>query len=270
VADPFHFNDYKDFLKAVVHAEGAKRGLQGALAEAAGCKSSYLSQVLSGPVHLTPDHAIGIAEHLGLTEIESDYLLALLHEGRAATPRLKKKLEAQRAALRKRRDDLAARFAGARPPAALPEAVTRYYSHWRYAVAHLMLGIPGLDTPQALAPRLGLSVRKTQEMLESLAAMKLAATSGGKWQPLQNDLHLPKGSPLANVTHVNWRMRSVQRLQDEADADDLVYSGIHTLSRGDVDKIKGIMRDALERARAVIAPSPEEEVICLLVDCFVV
>lgn len=268
--DPFPFDDYKDVLRAAIKAASGKRGYQGAMAAAAGCKSSYLSQVLSGPAHLTPDHGIGVAEFLGLADLASDYFLNLLHAARAATPKLKARLSAQRMTLKKQRDDLMARFAGARPPDVTAEGATRYYSHWRYAALHLMLGIPALQTPAALAPRLGLSVRKTQEMLESLAAMSLAALEGGRWVPRDNNLHLPKGSVMANVSHANWRMRSVQRVQEEDRGDDLFYTGVHTLSRQDLSKVKEILRDSLARARAVIGPSKEEEAVCIICDCFVI
>src|SRR3954467_14180848 len=89
----FDFDDYKDFLRRRI-AEGG-RGYQAAVARAAGGKSSYLSQVPSGPVHLTPDHVANLCAFWKFSELESDYLLAMVGLARAATPTLKRSLHRQ-------------------------------------------------------------------------------------------------------------------------------------------------------------------------------
>src|SRR5258707_1252594 len=66
---PFDYKDYRLFLKALCRQPEAKRGFQAALAKAAGCQSSYLSQVLQGNVHVTKDSAWQPAMQMGRRQL---------------------------------------------------------------------------------------------------------------------------------------------------------------------------------------------------------
>jgi len=58
----FSSENYKAYLKSVLDGPGKERGYQSRLAEAAGCQRSYLSQVVHSTPHLTPEHAMGMAQ----------------------------------------------------------------------------------------------------------------------------------------------------------------------------------------------------------------
>jgi hypothetical protein len=64
---------------------------------------------------------------------------------------------------------------------------------------------------------------------------------------------------------VLWRQRSIQSIYTRAQ-DSLHYTGLHTFARKDFARIREIFLSALEKARAVIEPSPEEELACMCVD----
>ena len=95
----FDFVDYKEYLKARVRT-ARTRGLQSEIARAIRCQPSFLSKVLSGKVHLTPDHAVLLAHHWKMTHEEAEYFRELVQLGRASTPVLRQVIEGRLANLK--------------------------------------------------------------------------------------------------------------------------------------------------------------------------
>src|SRR5687768_13356982 len=89
----FNFLDYKKYLKEVIRENRGTHGYKTRLAKAAGCRSSYLSQVLHGNFDLSPEHALGLANFWGLSTTEKDFFIQLVHLARAGTKELKKYYE---------------------------------------------------------------------------------------------------------------------------------------------------------------------------------
>ena len=61
IPNVFEFLDYRKFLTAVIEKQSRTKGFRALLASGAGCQRTYLSMALHGKVHLTPEHALGIA-----------------------------------------------------------------------------------------------------------------------------------------------------------------------------------------------------------------
>jgi len=95
----FSFVDYKEFLKNKVRL-ARTRGMQSEIARAIRCQPSFLSKVLSGKVHLTPDHAVLLAHHWKMTLEEAEYFRELVQLGRASTPVLRQVIEGRLANLK--------------------------------------------------------------------------------------------------------------------------------------------------------------------------
>lgn len=74
----YNYQDYKSYLRDRCAERSSARGFQSLLAKAAGCQAPFISQMLRSHVHITPDHACGLAEFLGLDEVETEYFLNLL------------------------------------------------------------------------------------------------------------------------------------------------------------------------------------------------
>jgi hypothetical protein len=262
----FDATDYKDYITSRIQEHGRGRGAHGRTAEAAGCKSSYLSQVLHGPAHLTPDQAAGLCEYWSLTDHEAEYFLTLLSLARAGTPALRRRLDRQLTALRERQANLAQRFQRSRGIADA-DAIMAYYSSWHYAALHMAVGIETFQTTEQLAARFGLSARMTQSALSTLADLGLVQQTESRWQRAPIDLHLPRNSPMAANAHSQWRRRAEARYLEDRDSG-LFYTGVHTLAKADIEKLRAIFAEALERSRELIHASPEEELVCVLCDVF--
>src|ERR1700722_8117600 len=106
----FENTDYKDVLHTQIAANRDRRGYRSELAQAAGCQLSFLSQALHSHVHLTPDHAAGLATFWGFDHDERDYFLELVNLARAGSQVLKKILLKRLEEIKDRHENLARRY----------------------------------------------------------------------------------------------------------------------------------------------------------------
>jgi hypothetical protein len=84
--------------------------------------------------------------------------------------------------------------------------------------------------------------------------------------PTKRNLHLSPESPFTSIQHRNWRQKTVLHLQEESDG--LHYTGVHALKRTDADRLRSLLLETIQRARQVIDPSLEEELVCFAVDFY--
>ncbi|HUP58711.1 MAG TPA: DUF4423 domain-containing protein [Bdellovibrionota bacterium] len=261
----FSFDDYKDLLSDRVREQGA--GYKSRLARSIGTPPSFLSQVLHTHVHLSLDHGARLAAFWSLGEDERDYLLGLIQLARAGSRELREIVRGQLAALRKRNEDLSRRY---RQPA-LPtnDEQWTYYTAWHLGAIHMLLTVPGFQKARPIASRLQIPVELVEQGLGALAALGLATAKGEIWSAAKKSIHLDKRSPASPVNHMIWRQRAIQKIY-EASERSLHYSGLHTLSRADYERVRALLLDSLDRARKIIEPSKEEELVCLCFDLFAV
>jgi uncharacterized protein (TIGR02147 family) len=262
----FGFDDVRGYLKGVLSERGSQRGLQSRLAEAAGCSASFLSQALAGKVQFTPEHVHGMAMWLRLPEAELAFLVLLVERERAGSQGYVRWLDARIVAARRQDADLAERLPKGRIEDHVHEV--SYYSSWVNAAVHVALSIPELRSAPALAARLRLPQSHVEATLVSLEHMGLARREDREnWTLTSRFLHLPRQSPLARVNHAGWRAKAVEAIHSGRDAP-IQYTSVFSLARSDIARLEEMVRTFVEETRAVIAESPEEEVVCFLVDLF--
>ena len=263
--DIFEFSDYRAVLSAQISLNASIRGYQARLAEAAGCKRSFLSQVLHSNVNLTPDHGIGLCDFWKLDEDQTDWFMELLAEARAGTIQMRKLCRRRLDALKKKRANLTERF---KPSRLLSkEAQAEYYSSWYWAAIHIVTCIPTCQTVQQISSRLQLRDGLVHKTLISLEKMGLVIQKGKGWQVAESDLHVPKASKLNIANHVNWRQRAISDIQI-GEEDSLHYTAVHALAVKDIPKIRREADICYSGTREIVKPSPEEEIVCLTCDLF--
>lgn len=263
----FRASDYRTVLESRIAATGKARGVMTRLAAAAGCHPSYLSQVLAGQSQLTTDQAAGIAAHWALSEREEEYFVALVSHARAGQPRLRAMIERRLAALRRESEEVSAHVQGDSSRVTEENALL-YYSSWAYSAAHMAASIPGKCTTAVVTQRLGLAPAATATILESLARMGLIERANdATWAIAQRTLHIPRTSVLTTHHHLNWRAKTSERLQQPA-ADDLYFSGVYGLAVADLPHVRDALLAAIKNVAAVVAPSKEETLMHVGIDCY--
>lgn len=261
----FEFTTYKDFLHAQVDFHREDRGYKGRLAEAAGCNRSFISHVLTSHVELTPDHAAGLARLWRLDGDHYEYFLAMVMKDRAATPELKNFFLRKMKELRQRSEDLSKMVAAAEALSIEEERL--YYSAWYWSAIHILLSVPGFQTPAAIAARLQLPEKLVRDAIQTMVRMGLVAQKKDVWLLTDKNVHTSRNALYTWMHHKNWRDRAVEDHSKKADQS-FHYTGVHSLSRADYEGLKRELAKFLEKSHRTIADSKEETVCCLGIDFF--
>lgn len=262
----YQASDYKDYLRSKIQDHHHERGYPSRLAEAAGCHISYLSQVLHGNVHLTPDHAAALSDYWKLDGDDSEYFLNLVGFARAGSPSLRRILDKRIKEAKSRHQELSNRHRGAKQLS--EEDFAEYYSNWYFSAIHILLGIPSYQTPQKIASRLMLSEEIVHTALEKLEQLKVIRRGKkGTWEISAGDVFLPKASALTTPYHTVWRERAMCDSQFRR-PDSIHYTIVYSMSRKDVEKLRERILELIEEMRATIKNSANEELVTFTCDFF--
>lgn len=262
----FQFEAYRPYLRAVIDENKGRRGYQRLLAQAAGCHTSYFSQVMNSHIQLTPDQAAGLAQFWDMDEAQTEYFLGLVHLDRAGSPALKLHLTKRLKVLREKNVRLTDRI-GAPSSVLGIEAQAMYYSTWYYAAIHMLVSIPAFRTAENLAKQLSLPLGVIKTALENLATMGLVQQGPSEWIPTAKIIHISDRSPLNASNHAHWRQLATLRIQ-EGRAGETHYSACYALSHADYKKLREEVLALVAQSRAIVGPSQEETAAIFTVDLF--
>jgi uncharacterized protein (TIGR02147 family) len=262
----FDFNDYKAYLSAWIESKPGKgRGVKSRLAEKALCHPAYISQVLQGPAHFTLEQSALMSEYMGHTQEEEEFFLLLVQIGRAGNEKLRNHFQAKIKQILDKRLVLKNRLSFKKTLSEDKQAI--FYSAWYYLAIYILLTIPEFRSREPIARHLSLSMEKVSEVLTFLTSIGLAVEKDGQYLVGEVNLHLGEGSPMLAKHHTNWRLQAIQSL-DRTQAGELHYSSVSSASVKDIAKIRAVLVRAIEEARSIIEPSPEEQLFCYNLDLF--
>lgn len=261
----FDFLDYKDYMNEKVKGHRLSKGYRAQLAEAAGCKQSFISQVLRTHVQLTPDHAANLSSFWQFSPTEGQYFLNLVLLARAASPRLKQAIKERLKELKAGQEDLSERLQWNNISS--EEIQKTYFSSWYWTAIYVMTSIERYSSPQAIAARLNLPLPVVEKTLDALVAWELLKKTKNGWRVTESRIHLPRSSSMNEMNHFNWRQRAMTNIQAQ-DQQSLHYSLVFALSLEDFERLKEMARQFLESVHTVIGPSPSQELACFTFDLF--
>lgn len=262
----FGFSDYREFVTHKIQTDHSGRGYQKKLALAAGCQSSYLSQVLSSQANLTVEQAIGLCSYWSFDEDETEFFITLVQHDRAGTVKLKEHLLTKMEAIRVKRRKLSTRFQTTSQ--ITPGQELEYYSTWYLPVIHTMIAIPSFRYPRAIATQLNLELQTVENALVSLQKSGLAEKTDHGWINTARSIHLKSESPLNFAYHNNIRQMAGRAMQKSKPGENIHYSAVYSLSQSDFDKLKQQMINTLEESRKVVMDSKEETTAVFAMDFF--
>lgn len=236
------------------------------LANAAGCDRTLFSQTLNSKVHLSPDHALGISEFLGMSEGEQEYFLTnLLHDrasrasSRAILKRKMIKLTKEDQVLNKkvvsqeRLDELSVKQREA------------YYSSWLVSAAHILTSIAEFRTVEAVARRLSISNQQAHNILENLRNLGIVQHNESGYAHKGTNLHGLATSAFTVLHHHQWRAKAMEFAQS---GESIHYTNVFSLSREDWPKLKRILLDFIEKKRQFVHNSGADDIYCFCCDLF--
>lgn len=260
----YRFIDYKSYLSALEQVQN-QRGFRSRLAEATDCQNAFISQVFNGLVNFNLEQALKISHFLRLKNEEKQYFLWMIEYARAGTTDLKNYFHQLMSDLKEKHLNIKERVQIAETLS--EEAQTIYYSHWIYSAVHIASMIPKLNTVEKLTHAFDFEKEKMSDVIEFLVRHGLVEQKGSQISSGKTQIHLSQNSPNIFKHHTNWRIESIKSL-DHNHRTDLHYSGISSLSKADVDKIRAIFVDTIENYIRTIEKSPEETLYCFNLDFF--
>lgn len=262
----FDHMEYRSYLEAWIEAQGAQGyGLKGRIAQQMGISSSLLSQVLKGDKSFTPDQASDLADFLGLTEIDADYLQLLVDYDRAGTHRYREKLKKKIHLLQQQSRKIGKRVG--RDKELTDEQKAIYYSSWIYTGIRNLSAVPEFGQAEAVAKALKLELPIVNRVLRFLLETGLCKEVDGALTYAVANTHLDSDSPFVNKHHQNWRFQAIQHMERRSE-DDLFYTAPMSLSRAAADDIRKLLPTVIQSILKVSGPSPSETVACLNIDWF--
>jgi uncharacterized protein (TIGR02147 family) len=235
------------------------------MAEHAHFHAAYISQVLQGPAHFTMEQAALISEYLGHDLDEEQFFLLLVQLGRAGNEKLRQHYQRQIRLIQEKRLVLKNRLGFKKSLSDDQHGV--FYGAWYYVAIHVLLTIPKTWDRDSIAKHLSLPVEKVSEALAFMTSTGLIQEEKGRYTVGPVSIHLGEGSPMLARHHSNWRLQAIRSLEQPS-KNQLHYSSVATASEKDIPKIRAILVRAIEEARAIIKPSPEERLFCYNLDLF--
>jgi uncharacterized protein (TIGR02147 family) len=264
MATVFDYKSYKNFLTDTCSGE---RGLLTRLAEAGECQKSYLSACLNGKNHLTLDQVFGMAEYLGMSDGEQEYLFLLVEKEKANTPKLKRKLEDKLRELSREAYRLKNQQRESQVISNVDSGVGTYYSNWMLTAIHTLSSITKFQTAEQIGKRLGLPGNVAQHFLNQLEALEFVKKEGSRYKWGSGNLHLSDDSSWISNHHLNWRLRAVDNTQKN-DRSSMHYTAIQSMSEDDFEILKKKIANFIKEFNKVSDPSEPEEAFCFSLDFF--
>jgi uncharacterized protein (TIGR02147 family) len=267
-ASVFSFNDYRKFIRADIASNKGERGYQKKLANAAKCRPSYLSQVLNSHIQLTMDQAASLCEFWSFNEDRTEFFLALVQCERSSSKTLKDFLLKKISNLQRKHQQVSERVSPEERVSSRDDRLS-YYSNWLFPAVHVLASAKEFQTAEMLAQRLNVPKQLLHTVVDELIRMGFVKEEAGRISSLVRNIHVNRDSPLNISNHFQWRHRSLNKVV-EGDPRSVHYSTLYAMSRADIDILREMLLDFIERTRKLVAPSQEEDVVCLLTDFFYV
>lgn len=262
----YDYKDYKIYLRdALVARTENKRGERTKLAVFLSCHTAYVSQVLNGAAHFSLEQGERVNLFFGHSKEQALFFLFLIQLARAGTPGLRKTFEEQLRLMKEKQFVLKDRLEFKKTLSREDQAV--FYSSWHYGAIHVLVSVPGCHSERGISEYLRLPVERVAEVLQFLVSLNLVTRKDGRYTIGTSHIHLEHDSPMISKHHINWRLQGIQSL-DQVGPTDLHYSSVITASKADASRIQAALVEAIERVRAVVKESKDEEGYCYSLDFF--
>lgn len=262
----FDFESYKPYLNAWIQCQPHQgHGSRAVIARAVGCQTAYISQILRGSAHLSPEQSEKIAQLFGLSEEETSYFLLLVQKDRAGTASLRNHSLRQIRNIQGQRQQLKNRLVS--EMGLNLEAQATYFSSWIYSAIHVLVTIPEYQQRERISEYLQLPRNVVDGVLKFLINCRLITESSGGLRPGTSRMHLPHDSPLIARHHINWRLRAVRDLEVRRE-ESLHYSSCVSISRKDAAEIREQLLKTIEAMKSRVKESPEESLHSICLDFF--
>jgi hypothetical protein len=241
-------------------------GEMGKIAKRLNVSTTWISQVAAGKKLFTSEQANEFADYLKLTNLETDFVLTLIQIERAGTPKLRSFWGEKISQIKRQAADLSKRVTSEQSLSDSSRAI--YYSSAQFSAvrAFLSVGSSGKTLPEVVS-RFQISRARAAEILDFLIGCGLCRKHNDSYLVGPQKLHLEQSSPFSTRHHSNWRVRALKKAENLS-PDELMYTGLVSLSYSDFEKLRGEMLDFVQKFLRTVHDSPAEDTACFNLDFF--
>lgn len=266
INDLFRHHDFYKFLQDdLVNNSKSRRGEKGKLAQHLGVQPSLLSQYLSGSRHLNEDQVYLIGEFYGLSELEQEYLSLLFRLSNATTSSLRSRLKKKIESIKSESKKISSRVSVDKVMSEAEKAIM--YSSWLYIAIWAYASLDNGKTLEEIASKFDLGLKKSKEIVDFLVRSQLCILKDGRYVHHINRTHIEKDSPYFKQHHNNWRIKSIQSL-DQLNESDITFTAPLTLSKQDFVELRQSILTFIDGVYKRVKETEPEDMYCLNIDFF--
>jgi hypothetical protein len=267
---PYSFDDYKEFLRAVISARKKANPDWGSgrFADEIGIQRSYLSRVLHGPADFSSDQLYLASELLGLGAGERRYLLLCLEIARTGVAARKKELLAERGRLQKLnlRSEKYLKSNLAKPEE-LP--YPEYYANPLCPLVHMLLTMPAYARdPRQIPARLNVSPEALAPVYSVLERCQLIRPTKKGYEVISKALHIEARSYLSRLYATQFRLKAIERQQGPQDEADYFFTASFTADEKVRRKLKERLLETLKWLSSEVEQGEPKELFHVNFDLF--
>lgn len=233
----FFLNDnYRDALRYLIKLQEVGRGAFKKIALHLNIDPSIISQIMSGKKDFTESQILHLADYFSITSDQSKYLMMLLLEERAEGAKLKKFYFEQRKFLQKTYTSRS-QFDNENLVELTDNEFNIFYSDWAYVVVHIYLTLHHNQSIDDICKSLNLDSSRVKGILDFLQKIGFIKLSSGKFTGLEKWTDLRSKSHLISKSHVNWRLKSIEKANHLTSAE-LMHTNTLIISDSEFQKFR--------------------------------
>lgn len=260
----FNYEKFTDFLEnEVVKNTSIKHGEKKEIAEFINIHPTTLSQVLNKSRTFNDEQVFLLAKFFNLNEIESEYVLLLHQIENTQNKFFKESLNKKKNKLKKRSLNLKERVEKDQEISDTDKAI--FYSSWHYSCIWVFISLGDGKSINEIQERIGIDKRQVNKVLDFLINIGLCTEKNGKYFQQLGRMHLDKQSPHLKQHHINWRIKSIQSLDNPDDAN-LNFTAPLSLSKKDFEKMREELVNYIQKLSTVVEKTDPEEVYVVNLD----
>ena len=208
----FKHNSYLSFLKTWLNDQPkAGRGIKGQIAKELGISTTLVSFFFSGDKVPTLEQASDLADFIGLSEHEAQYMITLVEIERAGHSRLKQRISQR--AKKEKEEGLRLKSKVKRDKRLNEEESSLYYSSWIFTGVRNLIAIPEINHPKQISERLNISIPMVNQALQVMLSMGLIVKTKEGLEIGPTYTYIDEESPHVGQYRKNWRLRGFDSMK---------------------------------------------------------
>lgn len=261
----FNYLSYKEFISSYFNSLPKNgRGQYKRLSEFLGVSTVIVSQTLKGEREFSSENAFKTTQFLNLNPLETKYFLKLVEYQKAGHHELKKFFQDELKQLQKESKKVKSSYSSFEE--LKDEDKFKFYSDRFYSSIRMASSLPHLNSTDDFASYFKISKEKAENIISFLVKTKLCIKKDGNITMGPQHTFVSANSPFIKNHHKNWRLYSIQKIDNFNIENELMYTAPMSLSKDDFIKLRSNLLKVIEDTVKLVGPSKEEMVACLNID----